>query len=98
MIPSYFLSTKDEQKEKESQVEKIMNKPVATLAGFKGLWRECTFQYNTHTTSSGKDARKKSHKEAPIICDGQKCDCTYYWSVWTDMVDFLGKFLVSFQT
>lgn len=56
----------------------ILNKPVATLAGFKGLFRECLI--NHAGPHPGFDREKEGTNSQTQMCQGFRCECTDYWT------------------
>ena len=58
----------------DSIILEILNKPVATLAGYKGLWKECILEFENSFHSDGT-----IHSgEERTVCLGQNCECVNY--------------------
>ena len=65
---------KHSKSREESMIQEILNKPVATLAGYKGLWRECIIEFEGGFHENGE-----MHSGEEIrFCGGKKCECVNY--------------------
>ena len=68
---------KHSSKRYEDEIHEILNKPVATLAGFKGLWRECLIDFD-EDVGFHKNGGEQHIGEEKSLCSGQSCECVNY--------------------
>ena len=69
---------KTPENQEKMKLLQILNKPVATLAGFKGLFRECLINHNGPHPDFYRE--KGSTNSQTQWCQGIRCECTNYWT------------------